>query len=84
VHAHRTWCALGVHQGVLTEHYYTPGTPPRLDAVHLRREGDISHGRADPDLIHRLANCSAEVAVSIHVYGVAFEAFCDQVNLILG
>lgn len=84
VHAHRTWCALGVHQGVLSEHYYAPGAPPRLEAVHLRRAGDTSHGPADPDLIHRLANCSAEVAVSIHVYGVPFEAFGDQVNLILG
>ncbi|MBB3899004.1 cysteine dioxygenase family protein [Roseococcus suduntuyensis] len=84
VHAHRTWCALGVHQGVLSEHYYVPGAPPRLDAVHLRRAGDVSHGPADPDLIHRLANCSAEVAVSIHVYGVPFEDFGDKVNLILG
>jgi len=84
VHAHRTWCALGVHQGVLSEHYYAPGAPPLLDAVHLRRAGDISHGPADPDLIHRLANCSAEVAVSIHVYGVPFEDFGDRVNLILG
>lgn len=84
VHAHRTWCALGVHQGVLSEHYYAPGAPPVPDSVHLRRAGDVSHGPADPDLIHRLANCSAQVAVSIHVYGVPFEDFGDRVNLILG
>jgi predicted metal-dependent enzyme (double-stranded beta helix superfamily) len=84
VHAHRTWCALGVHRGVLSEHYYTPGAPPRPNAVHLRAEGATSHGPADPDLIHRLANCAAETSVSIHVYGVAFERFGDEVNLILG
>lgn len=83
VHSHRTWCALGVHQGVLTEHDYTPGTPPVPHSVHLRRAGDTRHGPADPHLIHRLANCSAEVAVSIHVYGVPFEDFGDRVNLVL-
>ena len=84
VHAHRSWCALGVHRGVLSEHFYTPGAPPRPRAVHLRAEGATSHGPADPALIHRLANCAAEMAVSIHVYGAAFEDFGHRVNLILG
>ena len=84
VHAHRTWRALGIHRGTLTEHFFTPGAPPRLAAAHLRREGDTSHGPADPELIHCLANCSAETAISIHVYGVAFDQFAEGVNLILG
>lgn len=84
VHAHRAWCALGVHRGILTEHFFEPGTvPPRpVDAV-LRREGDTSHGVADPRLIHRLANCSAEVSVSIHAYGLPFARFADGLNQIL-
>jgi predicted metal-dependent enzyme (double-stranded beta helix superfamily) len=84
IHAHRTWCAFGVHRGVLTEHHYAPGAPPQPLAAHLRRPGETCHGPADPDLIHRLGNCAAEEAVSIHVYGVPYEQFGDQVNLILG
>ena len=82
VHAHRTWCALGVHRGTLTEHFFTPGDVPRPHAAHLRAEGAISHGPADPDLIHRIANCCAEVAVSIHVYGVPYAEFAEGVNRI--
>lgn len=83
VHAHHTWCALGVHSGVLTEHFFAPGAPPQPTAAHLRLRGATSHGPASPDVIHRIANCSAEVAVSIHVYGVPFAEFADGVNLVL-
>ena len=83
VHAHHTWCALGVHRGTLTEHFFSPGAPPRPESALLRGEGATSHGPADPDLIHRIANCCAEVAVSIHVYGVPYAQFADGVNLVL-
>ena len=83
VHSHHTWCALGVHKGMLTEHFFTPGAPPQPCAALLRGQGATSHGAADPDLIHRIANCSAEVAVSIHVYGVSYAEFADGVNRIL-
>jgi hypothetical protein len=36
VHAHHTWCALGVHSGVLTEHFFAPGATPQPTAAHLR------------------------------------------------
>jgi len=80
VHAHRTWCALAVHQGVLTETYYTPGDPPVPQATKLLRPGEGSHGAADPSLIHRLANLSCRTAISIHCYGVAFDRFGSDVN----
>jgi 3-mercaptopropionate dioxygenase len=83
VHAHRTWCALGVHRGTLTEHFFAAATPPRPTAALLRAVGDTSHGAAGPDQIHRIANCSAETAVSIHVYGVPYAEFADGVNHIL-
>ncbi len=83
VHAHRTWCALGVHRGVLSEHFFRPGETPCPTVVHLRDQGATSHGAATPDLIHRIANCSAEVAVSIHVYGVPFAEFAEGVNQVL-
>jgi predicted metal-dependent enzyme (double-stranded beta helix superfamily) len=83
VHAHRTWCALGVHQGVLTETYYTPGDPPVPAASKLLAPGATSHGPARPDLIHRLANLSCRTAISVHCYGVAFDDFGRGVNEVL-
>lgn len=83
VHSHHTWCALGVHRGCLTEHFFAPGAPPALKAAHLRAEGATSHGPGHPELIHRIANCCAQTAVSIHVYGVPYAQFADGVNLIL-
>lgn len=80
VHAHRTWCAFGVHQGVLTETYYAPGDPPQPVATKLLAPGATSHGPADPRLIHRLANLSCRTAISIHCYGVGFDRFGDEVN----
>jgi predicted metal-dependent enzyme (double-stranded beta helix superfamily) len=82
VHAHKAWCALGIHQGILTEHYYAAGTL-RPTAVHLRIPGDVSHGPACDHMIHRLANCCAETAISIHVYGTAFARMAEELNLVL-
>ena len=83
VHAHRSWCALAVHRGILTEHFYTPGRPPRLASARLRFPGDSSHGPADDDLIHRIANCCTETAISIHAYGTAYARFAQDLNLLL-
>jgi predicted metal-dependent enzyme (double-stranded beta helix superfamily) len=84
VHAHRTWCAFGVQQGVLTETFYAPGEPPEPRATRLLALGATGGGPADPGQIHRLANLSCRSAVSIHCYGVAFERFGADVNLVLG
>jgi len=83
VHAHRTWCGFGVHRGVLTETYYSPGDPPVPSAARLLAPGAVAHGPADPRLIHRLANLSCGTAVSVHCYGVAFDRFGEGVNEVL-
>jgi predicted metal-dependent enzyme (double-stranded beta helix superfamily) len=84
VHAHKVWCALAVHQGTLTETWYTPAEAaedaPQPHATHLMHPGQASHGAADPRLIHRLANLSCRTAISIHCYGVAFDRFGQDVN----
>jgi 3-mercaptopropionate dioxygenase len=85
IHAHHTWCALAVHRGTLTESFYQlgeEGQEPATTATCLRRTGDVSHGAADPNQIHRLANLSSTNALSIHVYGVPFEQFGTGVNLV--
>jgi predicted metal-dependent enzyme (double-stranded beta helix superfamily) len=80
VHAHRTWCALGVHAGVLTESHYAPGDPPQPTAARLLAPGATGHGPADPTLIHRLANLSCRTAISVHCYGVGLDRFGGGVN----
>ena len=84
VHAHRSWCAFGVQRGVLTETFYAPGDPPVPQATRLLAPGATGHGPADPAQIHRLANLSCRTALSIHCYGVPFERFGADVNLVLG
>ena len=80
VHGHRTWCALGVLSGVLTETFYEPGAPPLPASTRLLAPGATSFGAADPRLIHRIANLSCRIAVSVHCYGVAFDRFGQDVN----
>jgi predicted metal-dependent enzyme (double-stranded beta helix superfamily) len=80
VHAHRTWCALAVHQGVLTETFFDAADPTLPRAARLLAPGAASHGVADPALIHRIANLSGRTAISLHCYGVAFERFGQDVN----
>ncbi len=83
IHAHKAWCAVGFHRGLLTETFYAPGESPdsavQLGAV-LRRPGDTSHGPARADAIHRLANLGTETAVSIHAYGLPYARFCTDLN----
>jgi predicted metal-dependent enzyme (double-stranded beta helix superfamily) len=86
VHAHRAWCAVGVHRGVLTETFYAPSAddaPPTPVATLLRRPGDTSHGPARADAIHRLANLGTETAISIHAYGLPYSRFCTDLNRVL-
>ncbi|MFD1109293.1 cysteine dioxygenase family protein [Pseudoroseomonas ludipueritiae] len=83
VHAHRTWCALGVHRGVLSEAFYDlpeGNSSPCQTATLLRGQGAVSFGPADLRTIHRLANLGTAEAVSIHVYGASFDRFGQDVN----
>ncbi len=81
VHGHRTWCAVGVHRGWLEErHFALASGMPALGARHVRACGATCSGPADISLIHQLANVSTAPALSLHVYGVAFDRFGDGVN----
>lgn len=81
VHGHRTWCALGVHRGWLAETYFARGDGrPTPTGCTARGPGTTSSTAADLDAIHRLANLGTTEAVSIHVYGVAFDLFGEGVN----
>jgi predicted metal-dependent enzyme (double-stranded beta helix superfamily) len=82
VHGHRTWCAFGLHSGILAETLFavSEGGLPRPFSCIQRRPGDVNHAPADPNAIHRLANLGTEEAVSIHVYGASFDSIGQGVN----
>ena len=82
IHGHHCWCAVGVYSGKLTETHYREGAAdaaPVLERTVRRGAGSLSF---DPALsgIHRLANDSGAVAVSLHIYGVAQEHISTRVN----
>ena len=84
IHAHHCWCAVGVYSGELAETHYregAAGAAPGAERTAHRGAGSLSF---DPALsgIHRLANDSGAVAVSLHVYGVAQEHISTRVNRI--
>lgn len=83
VHAHRTWCALAVHRGALTETYFQQDAGGlQATRSHLLRECDCSHEPGQTG-IHRVANLGAEVAVSLHVYGTSYDRLGLAVNHVL-
>ena len=85
IHAHKTWCALGVHSGALSESFFQApcgATRTHYLSTRPRCTGTSSHGAADPSLIHQIANRGDGPAVSIHVYGVGLDAIECGVNQI--
>lgn len=82
IHGHRTWCAVGVYGGELTETYFeVAGRAERPVAMsqHPRRRGSCSFDVSDGG-VHRIANCGTTPAVSLHIYGVAPDRINDSVN----
>ena len=87
VHNHRAACALGVHAGTLTETAFTPapggaGQGIRLTGCRQLYTGDTSHGPADEQSAHRVANLGVEPAISIHVYATGFDQLGTRLNRI--
>lgn len=86
IHAHYTWCGVGIYRGELTETHYreeAAGKPPAALGMHRRRAGELSF---DLPLagIHRIANLGDETAISLHVYGIGKKKITTGVNRILG
>ncbi len=71
IHDHVTWCTFGVIRGAEYEELYTLSEDGRgliPAGENVNGVGEVS-GFAPPGDIHRVRNSSAEVAMSIHVYG---------------
>jgi len=81
IHAHRSWCSLGVHRGVMTEtHYFAAASAIRRAGVRELRAGATSHGLADGSGAHQMANLGHEPAISVHAYGVSAERIGVDLN----
>ena len=81
IHSHRTWCALSVYRGWLNETLYGRSSE-RIERVAERRlfRGDVSHSPPDLASAHRMTNLGTEAAVSIHIYGAAYDRLGQDVN----
>ena len=87
VHGHKAWCALGVHQGELVETYLKASSSGKTNRNELQvtgcrqlAAGAVSGSEAEPDFYHRMANLGVVPAVSIHVYGAAFDCLGTDLN----
>jgi 3-mercaptopropionate dioxygenase len=84
VHAHKAWCALGVHRGWLVESFFDAADGvARPVGCRPRGIGDTSHAAAIGSAIHRIANVGVADALSIHVYGAPYDRLGADVNQVL-
>jgi 3-mercaptopropionate dioxygenase len=81
IHSHKTWCALAVYEGRLTETLYRQDDIgiDRISEKHLFR-GYVSHSPYQKSVAHRLGNNSVIPAISLHVYGAPFDRLGTDVN----
>lgn len=87
LHAHRTWCAMTMLSGNLTETTYELPDGLRAQARPVARRclmpGDVSFDAGDGVGAHRIGNASPALAISLHVYGVPADRIEDGVNIII-
>lgn len=84
IHGHNTWCGVAVYSGEISETFYAAGddAPTPLRTVR-RQAGTLSFDDGGAG-VHRIANPDGDVAVSIHVYGIAAAQVATGVNRVLG
>jgi predicted metal-dependent enzyme (double-stranded beta helix superfamily) len=78
IHDHAGWCVVGVVEGVEHETLFRRGTdrdgPYLIDAGSRCLQAGRTVGMiADGSDIHRVANDSSEITISLHVYGLDIE-----------
>ncbi len=85
VHGHYTWCAYTILQGEMHEEQFAWRAADECAVPSgsiARVRGDVATSHAGLDRIHRLSNGGAEVAISLHVYGVSGARVATHVNRI--
>jgi predicted metal-dependent enzyme (double-stranded beta helix superfamily) len=80
IHGHYCWCAVGIYSGMLTETQYREASGATVvTGTRHRGAGTISFEPAQEG-IHRFANESGALAISLHAYGVAPDRISTGVN----
>lgn len=82
VHSHHTWCGVAVYRGDIQETFFRgpdSGKPPTPVNTITRNVGSLSLD-LQGNGIHQIANRSQDVAVSIHIYGIAEGGISSRVN----
>lgn len=85
VHAHHTWCGVGVYAGELSESHYrvAPGDLHPVETRTVARPaGDSCFDSGRDGGIHRIVNRCDSLAISIHIYGVGADKITTGVNRI--
>lgn len=85
IHGHHCWCAVAVYSGTLTETHYREAAGAAAVPADTKRLG-VGTISFDPPRhgIHRIANDSSAIAISLHVYGVAPDLISTKVNRLVG
>lgn len=78
IHSHRSWCVVGVHEGVEEERTFSLGDrhgEPALALEDVRRygEGAVTWLSTDEE-IHDVTNAGPSTAISLHVYGLDYRS----------
>lgn len=82
VHSHHTWCGVAVYRGDIQETFFRgpdSGKSPEPVNTITRNVGSLSLD-LQGNGIHQIANRSQDVAVSIHIYGIAEGGISTRVN----
>lgn len=85
IHDHSAWCVVGVYEGAERETRYRlegEGAEQRLVATGTfdMCGGETAGFAADGNDIHRVANPTAGLAISIHVYGADIRALGTSIK----
>lgn len=86
IHAHHTWCGVAVYSGELCETFYAEeaaAAAPRALRSTTRAPGTLSFDDGGCG-VHRLANASDGIGVSLHVYGIGASGITNGINRVLG
>jgi predicted metal-dependent enzyme (double-stranded beta helix superfamily) len=83
IHSHRSWCVVGVHQGLEEERSFGLSErdgAPALEIQEVRRYGPGSvTWLSREDEIHDVANVGDSLAISLHVYGLDYRRYGSSI-----
>jgi 3-mercaptopropionate dioxygenase len=76
IHSHRSWCVVGIHEGVEEERTFSLGERDgasvlALEDVRRYGQGAVTWLNTEEE-IHDVTNAGSSTAISLHVYGLDY------------